>query len=173
MTEINTISDQVDQNLSKTRMIAGGIVFITGQFAPLFIPLVISSGLSSTWKTTLSGILMLGIPELAIVIAVIILGKSGFMFLKQKIFTLFKKLAPPDVVSKTRYTIGLVLFAVPLFMGWLLPYFTDIFTFFENKKLYINLAGDFMFIISLFVLGGDFWDKIRSLFVYNSKVIIN
>jgi len=68
--------------------------------------------------------------------------------------------------------VGLVLFCFPLFLGWLLPYFTDLIPVYEEKKLWINLSGDLMILISLFVLGGDFWDKIRSLFVYNSKVII-
>ena len=31
------------------------------------------------------------------------------------------------------------------------------------------LAGDIMLIASLFVLGGDFWDKLRSLFVYDAR----
>jgi hypothetical protein len=31
-------------------------------------------------------------------------------------------------------------------------------------------GGDLIFLVSLFVLGGDFWDKIRALFVYSDKV---
>jgi hypothetical protein len=30
-----------------------------------------------------------------------------------------------------------------------------------------------MFVASLFVLGGDFWDKIRALFIHSAKVQIN
>jgi len=32
------------------------------------------------------------------------------------------------------------------------------------------VTGDLMLLASLFVLGGDFWDKIRALFVWSDKV---
>jgi hypothetical protein len=31
------------------------------------------------------------------------------------------------------------------------------------------IGGDVLLISSLFVLGGDFWDKVRALFVYDAK----
>jgi hypothetical protein len=34
----------------------------------------------------------------------------------------------------------------------------------------VSLIGDVIFVASLFVLGGDFWDKIRALFVYRARV---
>jgi hypothetical protein len=33
-------------------------------------------------------------------------------------------------------------------------------------------VGDLLLISSLFVLGGDFWDKLRALFVHGAKVQI-
>jgi len=33
------------------------------------------------------------------------------------------------------------------------------------------VGGDIMFLIALFVLGGEFWDKLKSLFVYESKAV--
>lgn len=35
-----------------------------------------------------------------------------------------------------------------------------------------NLALDLVLAASLFVLGGEFWDKLRSLFLYDAKVIL-
>ena len=32
------------------------------------------------------------------------------------------------------------------------------------------ITGDVMLVTSFFILGGDFWDKLRALFVYGSKV---
>ena len=29
--------------------------------------------------------------------------------------------------------------------------------------------ADAIFVVNLFVLGGDFWDKLRALFVYDAK----
>jgi len=34
--------------------------------------------------------------------------------------------------------------------------------------LIVNIIGDTMLISSFFILGGDVWDKIRSLFVYRA-----
>jgi hypothetical protein len=31
------------------------------------------------------------------------------------------------------------------------------------------VASDLMFVSSLFVLGGEFWDKLRALFVHGAK----
>jgi len=36
--------------------------------------------------------------------------------------------------------------------------------------LIVNICLDALFICSVFVLGGDFWDKLRALFVYKAKV---
>jgi hypothetical protein len=67
----------------KGRLLLGGGVFVVGQLSPLFIPLVTSSSLSTGLKSALSGLLLLGIPELAIFVAIAILGKAGFAFLKR------------------------------------------------------------------------------------------
>jgi hypothetical protein len=132
---------------------------------------VTSSNLSTGWKATLSALLALGIPELFMIIAVAVAGKEGFNYIKSKIFGYFKKYSPPDTVSKTRYRIGLVLFSIPIFVSWLLPYFTHLIPSYEGSRYLIGVVGDVVLISSLFVLGGDFWDKLRSLFIYGAKVV--
>jgi hypothetical protein len=64
----------------------GVSLFILGFFSPLSIPLVTATSLSTAWKTTLSGLLMLGIPELLWLVAAGIMGKPGFNYLKAKVF---------------------------------------------------------------------------------------
>jgi len=155
----------------KGKLVAAGIIFISGFLSPLLIPIVTSSNLSIGWKTTLAGLLALGIPELFMIIAAAVAGKEGFNYLKNKIFGLLKKYGPPDKVSRARYRIGLVLFLFPLITGWLLPYISHHVPFFEDNKYIINITGDIMFIVSLIVLGGDFWDKLRSLFIYGAKAV--
>jgi hypothetical protein len=39
-----------------------------------------------------------------------------------------------------------------------------------NNPLPYAIAGDILIITSLVVLGGDFWDKIRSLFIHDAEV---
>lgn len=155
---------------AKKKIIIGSIVFILGQISPLIlIPIVISLDLSSGWTTGLSGLFMFGFPELAILVSIAIMGKEGFDFIKSKVFGYLKKIAPPDTVSKTRHTIGLVLFIIPFLIAWLLPYFTDVIQSYEEFGIYINIGGDIILIVSLFILGGDFWDKLMSLFIQTNK----
>jgi len=35
-----------------------------------------------------------------------------------------------------------------------------------------NLIGDGLLVSSLFVLGGDFWDKLRGLFIHKAEIKI-
>ena len=149
------------------RLITGAVIFISGFLSPLLIPFVLSTNLSSGFKTTLTGLLAVGIPELFMVISAAILGKSGFNYLKQKIWSWFKKHGPPDHVDRGRYRLGLVLFCIPLVLAWALPYFGQYIPNYTSIDLWFFIVGDVMFIISFFVLGGNFWDKLRPLFIYN------
>jgi hypothetical protein len=168
----------MDNNLNKIenlppkgRLVTAGIIFVAGFLSPLLIPIVTSSDLSIGWKTTLTGLLALGIPELFMIIAAAVAGKEGFKYIKSKIFSFLKKHGPPDTVSKTRYKIGLILFVIPILAGWLIPYFSHLVPPYEENRMPINIIGDVLFVTSLLVLGGDFWDKLRSLFVYGAKAI--
>jgi len=163
--------NQTENLPPKGKLITAGIIFSSGFLSPLLIPIVTSSGLSAGWKAALTGLLALGIPELFMMIAVAVAGKEGFKYIKSKVFGFLKKHGPPDTVSKARYSFGLVLFSMPLLSGWLLPYFTHLIPSYDENRYLINAAGDVIFLSGLFVLGGDFWDKLRSLFIYGSKVI--
>lgn len=155
----------------KGKLVAAGIIFVGGFLSPLLIPFVTSSNLSTGWKATLSGLLALGIPEIFMIIAAAVAGKEGYSIIKSKIFGLFKKYGPADIVSKARYKIGLLMFILPILAGWLLPYFTNLIPSYEENRLIISAIGDVFLITSLFVLGGNFWDKLRSLFIYSARVV--
>ena len=164
-------SNQTEGLPHKGKLVAAGVIFVAGFLSPLLIPVVTSSDLSTGWKAALSGLLALGIPELFMMIAVAVAGKEGFNYIKSKVFGFLKKYGPADTVSKTRYRIGLVLFLIPILVGWLLPYLTHLIPSYEENRNLISLCGDVVLITSLFVLGGDFWDKLRSLFIYGARVV--
>jgi len=136
---------------------------------PLLVPVVVATDLPTEWKTILSGLLMVGIPEVFTVVAIAILGKSGFNLIRDRFFAFLKKHGPPDVVGRARYRIGLVMFVVPLLFGWLAPYGPDQVLGYEVQNLWVNIVTDLMFISSFFVLGGDFWDKLRALFIHGAR----
>jgi hypothetical protein len=138
--------------------------------SPLLIPLVVNSELDNAWKSLLSGILLVGLPEILMLVSVAILGADGYRFLKAKLWTLLKQTAPSAEVSRPRYLTGLVLFVSPLIFAWLKPYVVDFNPWMQNNRIIFNVIGDFMFVSSLYILGGNFWDKLRALFQYNAKV---
>ena len=60
------------------------------------------------------------------------------------------------------------MFVLPVGFAWLGPYGAHLIPGYETHRFVVSLIGDVMFVASLFVLGGDFWDKVRALFVYGA-----
>ena len=138
--------------------------------SPLLIPLVTGTSWSVGVKTTVSGLLAFGIPEVFMLIAVAIMGKQGYEYIKEKAFKYLKRFAPPDTVTLIRYRIGLAMFSLPLLLGWLQPYLGHYFNFLNQLPVWQYVVGDIIFFTSFFVLGGDFWDKFSGLFKHGIKV---
>lgn len=115
------------------------------------------------------GLLAFGIPELCMLIALCIVGKQGYEFLKQKLSKYLKPFARKGLVSQTRYQVGLFMFCVPIIFGILNPYLAHYFSLFKNIALWSIITLDSIFILSFFVLGGDFWDKLHRLFNHQLK----
>jgi len=152
--------------IERSRLILGGALFAGGFFCPLAIPLVNSFDLPNSWKTALSAALVFGLPEVGMILAAAVLGKDGFAWLKRRLLALLRRHTEVAAISATRYRIGLVLFLLPLLIGWIQPYLwhflpslTSSWSFFVPA-----IALDVMFASSFVVLGAGFWEKIRSLF---------
>lgn len=154
---------------SAGKLYGGTAVLIIGFMSPLLIPVVTSSNLSTGMKATLSGLLAFGIPELFMLIAIGLMGKQGYEFLKSKLFRYLRRFTPPNTVSRTRYRVGLILFFMPLMLAWIHPYLSHYFAFLQGLSMWFYIAGDALFFASFFVLGGDFWDKFSGLFKHKTK----
>jgi len=171
---MQTATSKNEQPRAGWRFRLGLTIMIVGWLSPLLIPVVTRTSLATEWKTIISGLLAVGIPEVFTVAAIAIMGKDGYNLIKNRIFSFLKKHGPPDRVSLIRYRIGLVMFVLPVLFGWLGPYGVHHIPGYESHRLAVSLTGDLMFVASLFVLGGDFWDKIRSLFIHhNDRVDIH
>ncbi len=157
--------------IPKSKLILGGFILVVGFISPLLIPLVIGSDLPLSYKNILSGLLAFGIPEIFMIIAIAVMGKQGFEFIKEKTFRYIKRFAPVDEVSLTRYRIGLIMFSLPIIIGFILPYSAHFLPFSKDIPVLWYIVSDMVFVSSFFVLGGDFWDKLSGLFKYNVKVV--
>lgn len=157
--------------ISKSRLFAGAFILVIGFMSPLLIPWVTGTDWPVGVKSVVSGLLAFGIPEVFMLVAVAVLGKQGYEFLKGRVFGFLKRFAPSDTVSLLRYRIGLVMFTLPLLIGWLQPYLADQFTALQELPSWYFMIGDVVFIASFLVLGGDFWDKLSGLFSHKAKIV--
>ncbi len=64
------------------------------------------------------------------------------------------------------------MWALLVLYGSFIWYAPDLIPGYDENRIVMNLVADFLFIVSFFVLGGDFWDKFRALFIYDAKVVI-
>ena len=152
------------------RLYLGITLLILGALSPLFGFWVAKTNWSAMVKTTVIGLLTAGIPEILTVVAAAILGKENFNRIKSKVFIVLKRLRPTAHVGKTRYIIGLIMFLIPVIPTYIMAYAPQWLPDTSTARLYVNLAADSIFAASLFVLGGDFWDKLTALFTYESRV---
>ena len=150
----------------------GVFFFVFGWVCPLFIPLVTASNLPTAWKTSLSGLLLVGGPELFGFAAIFFLGKPGFNYIKSKVMFFLKRYGAPRVVSRTRYRFGLAILILLTIFGSFIYYAPDLIPGYKENRLVMNLVADLIFVASFFILGGEFWDKFRALFIYEAKAQI-
>jgi len=122
---------------------------------------------TATTATVTGGLLVLA--EIMGLVSIGVMGKSGYAFIKSRMQALLKRYGPPNTVGPIRYKIGLVLFSLPILFGWISIYAAKWIPGFESHPLIYAVGGDLMILVSLFMLGGDFWDKVRSLFIHDAK----
>ena len=155
------------------RMVLAVVLWVGGFFLPFFIPVVALLPLPLATKTALSGLLILGLPQLLTVIAIALVGKAGFQHLKVQLSGVAKKLGPPAHVSRGRYRIGLVMLFLPLAVALLEPYLALLVVHeYLPPHWLFGVVGDTLFLTSFLVLGGEFWDKVKALFIYEARAIL-
>jgi hypothetical protein len=151
------------------RFYLGSAVFIGAEAAWLLVPIASVVGWSTPQIASLSGGVFI-VNKIGLVTSIAILGKAGFNHLKRLLFGLLRKLGPPQRVSHRRYRLGLILFIVPVLMAWVEPYTDAIVGPGSVYRFLQDLPLEVFMLVALFLLGGEFWDKVRALFRRNTKV---
>jgi len=168
--DMNQSDVTAEQPAPGWRLRLGVALFVLSIAVPLIgVPVVAALGVSATITASVSGVLLVG-AEVVGILAIGVMGKDGYAFIKSRVFGFLKQYGPPEDVSRIRYNFGLVMFSVPILFGWVSIYAAPMIPGFVNNPLPFAVGGDILLFTSLFVLGGDFWDKLRALFIYNSKV---
>ncbi|QFY55052.1 transporter suffix domain-containing protein [Halopseudomonas pelagia] len=138
----------------------------------LLVPLAAMADAPGSRIAALTGALFI-INKVLLLLVIAVMGKAGFQELKKHLFGYVSDLAPSsDVeVSATRYRIGLVMFCLPLVSSFLEPYIDALAPGLRPNSWALQLLGDVLLISSFFVLGGNFWEKLRALFIRKARVI--
>jgi hypothetical protein len=151
----------------KGRIVAGVSVFALGWLVTLVtVAIITASSLTTSAQATMSGIVVFIGPKIGVLAAIAILGKPGFNYLKTKVFGFLK---PPAEVGPVRYRIGVVMFVAAMLCGLLERYLGYFVANEIALEIRASLAIDVLLLASILVLGGDFWDKIRALFIREAK----
>ena len=64
------------------------------------------------------------------------------------------------------------MFSIVILFGVALPYILNHLVYLQEHLIKVTLISDLILISSLWILGGDFWDKLRSIYVYNSRAVL-
>jgi hypothetical protein len=154
-----------------TRLKLGVALLILGLVMPAGTLLVAVSDWPVAVKTLVSSILLFGF-EIMLVPAVALMGKDNFERIWSGAMRLLKELKPAGNVGKTRYTLGLYMLVGPTLYAWIASYAPSWLPEDYVMRVGVNLGLDLITLASLFVLGGDFWDKVRALFLHDARAVL-
>ncbi len=164
--------------MKKTWKFYLGIGLIIYSFVPYIFVFMIMPFLSFSTAEALSiSSVILISAEVAFVSAVALLGKDFVNMIKAKFKSKFSRKgdkASFKPISKLRFRIGIILFiltlSIPSILTEVVLYYNYVDVIGLSNLLYIFLSFDVIFILSLFILGGEFIDKLRGLFTYKDVI---
>ncbi len=153
------------------RIKTGFAIFIASLVWPILLPILKLIGLSAQSIAAFAGVMVVA-AEVMLVAGAAVAGKEGFAFIKQRVFGFIKSYGPPQEVSAVRYNIGLVILMLPVLYAFLSPYIGQYIPGLDEHRKVYAIAGDVLLLVGLFLLGGDFWDKLRALFIHKAVAVI-
>jgi hypothetical protein len=148
----------------------GIAIFALIPLALLLIPLAVALDVPAATVAALTGVIVIG-NKILLLLVIAVMGKPGFQQLKRTLAGHLGVLAPAAAVGPLRHRVGLVMFCLPLITAALEPYVDNMWPGLRPNKWQFQLLGDLMLIASFFVLGGDFWGKVRALFIRTARVV--
>ena len=151
------------------RFVAGASVLGLAMVLPLAALLVPLLGLLVAQSALIGGVLVGGAPEVLMLLAVALVGRQNFDRIVGAAKRFFDTTFFSTPVSRRRYHVGLticLLSFIPIYVAGYVPSWMPA----GNGRIAILAAADIAFIFSFFVMGGEFWEKFRRLFVWEGKV---
>lgn len=150
------------------RFYTGMAALIVSLVMPAFAFLVPLLELPAAQSVVIVGLLIAGGPEIIGLIGIALLGRNAFQYFTYQAKRAFRSAVLATRVSKKRYYIGLSI----NMMSWIPLY---LFGYFQtwlpsgDARIYILASAGLCFILSMFIMGGEFWEKFRRLFIWEGK----
>jgi hypothetical protein len=151
------------------RFYLGMAALVLAVIMPLCAVFVPALGLTTAQSAVLVGILLAGGPEVLCILAVALLGKETFQYLTHKAKSAFRRAVVDRPASKARYYFGLTIMLVSWLPAYVYAYFPAVMPG-GDARIYILAGMDLAFVASVFLMGGEFWEKVRRVFVYEGKI---
>jgi len=151
------------------RFYLGITAFVLSFVLPLGALLVPLLGLPTAHAAILIGLLIAGAPEVLCILAVVLLGKETLRYVTYQAKSAFRRAVIDRPASKGRYYVGLTVILVSWLPAYLYAYFPAVMPG-GDARIYILAAMDLVFVASVLLMGAEFWEKVRRIFVYDGKV---
>jgi hypothetical protein len=151
------------------RFYAGMVAMVLSVVMPLSALVVPVLGLSTAQSTLLAGVLLAGGPEVLCILAVALLGKDTFRYFTHRVMAALRRSVIDQPASKARYYAGLVVVLVSWLPSYIYAYAPAVMPG-GNLRIYVLAAMDLAFVVSVFLMGGEFWEKVRRIFIYEGKI---
>lgn len=164
----------MDTPASKPRSLLywiGLVLIVLGLICPVFAVLVPLLNLSAGMAATVVGLLMVGVPEVFLVLGGALAGKELVDTLHGKMKHLLHSLGLSRPVGPVRYYTGVGLVLLGLLWSLVLDYLFLIqaVPMENNTRLYLLVTGDSLVIIGFFTAGRPFWVKLKRLFIWTPE----
>ena len=144
------------------RFYAGITAMVLAVVMPLCALVVPMLGLSTTQSALLAGVLLAGGPEVLCILAVALLGKDTFRYFTHRVMTALRRAVIDQPASKARYYTGLVVILLSWLPAYIYAYSPTLMPG-GDARIYVLAAMDLAFVVSVFLMGGEFWEKVRRI----------
>lgn len=114
-------------------------------------------------KATLWSILFFT-PEAFTLMGAAVMGRENYEMFRLKAAAVIRRIKPPGNVSLLRHRVGLALLATPLLPAYVQAFKPEWLPDHSAYRWQVMVAAHLLAIGGLFLLGGDFWDKLHALF---------
>jgi len=174
--EYPNVANQKEDSMKKDWKYYLGLSLFIYSFLPFSIVAVLPFMGMTFAQLGIFAVIFLASGEIALLCSAALLGKDFLAAMKKKIMAMFKRTHEPKPISRTMHRFG-----ITLLIASTLPYYAVLvyLLFFEHREAEINflawtmVAGEAACIAGLFILGGQFWDRLKHLFLWPGEEMEN